>query len=158
VRGYLNEKIATAVWTTDITVMGTRCADHATPLFLLNLAITLSKSGGQSIGIVPMPTIGHDVFMLYQIIPEGEERGRTKEGKKRKFLLFAVSDNNNGLTHGEVGLGLGLGLGPNTCTRMFVVRVRIEMLHVQEWLVSVRAVGGWGVRGVRGCIAVGAAP
>jgi hypothetical protein len=36
----------------DIMAVGIRSADHATPLYLLMLELTLSRCGGRSVGIV----------------------------------------------------------------------------------------------------------
>jgi hypothetical protein len=46
---YLNEEIAAV-----LTVVGTRCADHATLLYPQELELTSQTSGGPSVGIVPL--------------------------------------------------------------------------------------------------------
>jgi hypothetical protein len=35
-----------------LTAVGTRCADHVTPLYAQKLALTLPTGGGRSVGIV----------------------------------------------------------------------------------------------------------
>jgi hypothetical protein len=46
----------------DLTVVGTRCADHVTPLYPQNLALTSLTGGGRSVGMVRSRTQGHGVF------------------------------------------------------------------------------------------------
>jgi hypothetical protein len=41
--------------------MGTRCADHATPLYPQKLAITSPINGGLSVGVVRLQTKSHGV-------------------------------------------------------------------------------------------------
>jgi len=39
-----------------LTAVGTRCADHVTPLYLQKLALTSPSGGGRSVGIVRVRT------------------------------------------------------------------------------------------------------
>ena len=39
-----------------LTAVGTRCADHVTPLYLQKLALTSPTGGGRSVGIVRVRT------------------------------------------------------------------------------------------------------
>ena len=39
-----------------LTAVGTRCADHVTPLYLQKLALTSLTGGGRSVGIVRVRT------------------------------------------------------------------------------------------------------
>jgi hypothetical protein len=48
----LKEKIAAPVYKTEITAVGIRCSDHATPSFHEKLALTSLTSGGRSVGII----------------------------------------------------------------------------------------------------------
>jgi hypothetical protein len=49
---------------TKLTVVRTRCADHAIPIYPQKLALTSSTSGGSSIGIVRLRTKSHGVGWL----------------------------------------------------------------------------------------------
>jgi hypothetical protein len=53
VRSYLNKKSSgSRSGKQRLTVVGTRCADHVTPLYPQKLALTSSTGGGRSVGIV----------------------------------------------------------------------------------------------------------
>jgi len=39
-----------------LTAVGTRCADHVTPLYLQKLALTSPTGGGRSVGVVRVRT------------------------------------------------------------------------------------------------------
>jgi hypothetical protein len=45
--------------------MGTRCADHVTPLYPQKLALTLPTGGGHSVGIVHLWTKATEFRVLY---------------------------------------------------------------------------------------------
>jgi len=53
-----------------LTAVGTRCADHVTPLYPKKLALTSPTSGGRSVGVVRVRTkatefslvLGRDVY------------------------------------------------------------------------------------------------
>jgi len=50
-----------------LTVVGTRCADHVTPLYPQKLALTSPTGGGRSVGIVRVrtkATVFNCVFIL----------------------------------------------------------------------------------------------
>jgi hypothetical protein len=51
-RSYLKERVAASVKKTEITAVGIRRTDHATPLYPQKLALTSPTSGGRSVGIV----------------------------------------------------------------------------------------------------------
>jgi len=44
--------------------VGTRCADHVTPLYPQKLALTLPTGGGRSVGIVRLRTKATEFFFL----------------------------------------------------------------------------------------------
>jgi hypothetical protein len=54
--------------------VGTRCADDATPLYPLKLALTSPTSGGRSVGIVRSRTKAIELLSL--LIPLRHSRGR----------------------------------------------------------------------------------
>ena len=45
--------------------MGTRCADHVTPLYAQKLALTSTTGGGRSVGIVRMRTKATEFVCLF---------------------------------------------------------------------------------------------
>jgi len=44
--------------------VGTRCADHVTPLYLQKLALTSLTGGGRSVGIVRVRTKATEFFFV----------------------------------------------------------------------------------------------
>ena len=46
----------TKLWDLRLTAVGTRCADHVTPLYPQKLALTSPTGGGRSVGIVRVRT------------------------------------------------------------------------------------------------------
>jgi len=60
--------------------VGTRCADHVTPLYPQKLALTSPTGGGRSVGIVRVRTEATEIFFLYACMdcsqwPRGLGRG-----------------------------------------------------------------------------------
>ena len=52
-----SEKLNSCLYTvTRLTAVGTRCADHVTPLYPQKLALTSPTGGGRSVGIVRVRT------------------------------------------------------------------------------------------------------
>ena len=49
-----------------LTAVGTRCADHATPLYPQKLALTSPTGGGRSVGIVRSRTKATEFFFIVQ--------------------------------------------------------------------------------------------
>jgi len=47
-----------------LTAVGTRCADHVTPLYLQKLALTSPTGGGRSVGIVRVRTKATEFFSV----------------------------------------------------------------------------------------------
>ena len=50
--------------------MGTRCADHATPLYPQKLALTSPTGGGRSVGIVGVRTKATEFIFNYITVEE----------------------------------------------------------------------------------------
>ena len=76
-RRYLNEKSSGSRSRKQrLTAVGTRCADHVTPLYPLKLALTSPTGGGRSIGIVRVRTKATE---FYQPVTLG---GRTMNWKR----------------------------------------------------------------------------
>ena len=48
-----------------LTAVGTRCADHATPLYPQKLALTSPTGGGRSVGIVRSRTKATEFFLVF---------------------------------------------------------------------------------------------
>jgi len=48
-----------------LTAVGTRCADHVTPLYPQKLALTAPTGGGRSVGIVRVRTKATEFSCLY---------------------------------------------------------------------------------------------
>ena len=46
-----------------LTAVGTRCADHVTPIYPQKLALTSPTGGGRSVGIVRVRTKATEFFM-----------------------------------------------------------------------------------------------
>ena len=53
--------------------MGTRCADHVTPLYPQNLALTSPTGGGRSVGIVRVRTKATEFSLIYIAFYEGDQ-------------------------------------------------------------------------------------
>ena len=62
------KKVAAPGLENRLTAVGTRCADHVTPLYPQKLALTLSTGGGRSVGIVRVRTKATEFFFLYMCI------------------------------------------------------------------------------------------
>jgi hypothetical protein len=73
-RSYLNGKVALRVKKTKITAVGIRCADHATPLYQLKLALTLSAGCGRLVGIVRLRTKTTEFSFSFSLIIQNEEK------------------------------------------------------------------------------------
>jgi hypothetical protein len=58
----LDRKVAAPVYKTEITALGIRRADHATPFYRQKLAITSPTSGGRLVGIVRSLTQAMEFF------------------------------------------------------------------------------------------------
>jgi len=48
--------------------VGTRCADHVTPLYSQKLALTSPTGGGRSVGIVRSRTKATEFFFLLKLV------------------------------------------------------------------------------------------
>jgi hypothetical protein len=62
----LNGKVAGPVKKTELTAVGIRCADHATPSIRKKLALISPTSGDGSVGIVRLRTKSHGVLLVYE--------------------------------------------------------------------------------------------
>jgi hypothetical protein len=69
----LEEKLAAPVKKTDITVVGIRHTDHATPSIRKKLALTWLTSGGRSVGIVLSRTKAMEILLLFYIEGLGDK-------------------------------------------------------------------------------------
>ena len=68
-RSYLNKKVAApGLENRRLTAVGTRCADHVTPLYPQKLALTSPTGGGRSVGIVRSRTKATEFFFIYDMI------------------------------------------------------------------------------------------
>ena len=54
-----------------LTTVGTRCADHVTPLYPQKLALTSPTGGGRSVGIVRVRTKATEIS-LYMVRKDGK--------------------------------------------------------------------------------------
>jgi hypothetical protein len=68
----LERTVAAPVKKPKLTAVGIRCADHATPLYPLKLALTSPTSGGRSVGIVRRRTKPRSFFITEEVDPEDE--------------------------------------------------------------------------------------
>jgi hypothetical protein len=62
-RSYLEEIVAAPVYKTEITAIGIRRADHATPLYPQKLALTSLTSAGRSVGTVRSRTQATELYL-----------------------------------------------------------------------------------------------
>jgi len=58
--------------------VGTRCADHVTPLYPQKLALTSPTGGGRSVGIVRVRTKATEVACFFVLSDSGRLKERTK--------------------------------------------------------------------------------
>ena len=56
-----------------LTAVGTRCADHVTPLYPQKLALALPTGGGRSVGIVRVRTKATEFSLVYEVMVKSEE-------------------------------------------------------------------------------------
>jgi len=63
-RSYLNEKSSGSRSRKQrLTAVGTRCADHVTPLYSQKLALNSPNGGGRSVGIVRVRTKATELYI-----------------------------------------------------------------------------------------------
>jgi len=60
------EKVAAPGLENRVTAVGTRCADHVTPLYPQKLALTSPTGGGRSVGIVCVRTKATEFSLAYK--------------------------------------------------------------------------------------------
>ena len=69
----MNKKVAApGLENRRFTAVGTRCADHVTPLYPQKLALTSPTGGGRSVGIVLSRTKATEFSLVYFIYKHGE--------------------------------------------------------------------------------------
>ena len=69
-----------------LTAVGTRCADHVTPLYPQKLALTSPTGGGRSVGVVRVPTKAPEFFLKVKFTPE--QATKAQRGSRGIALLF----------------------------------------------------------------------
>ena len=68
----MNKKVAApGLENRDYTAVGTRCADHVTPLYPQKLALTSPTGGGRSVGIVRSRTKATEFSLVYMYVESG---------------------------------------------------------------------------------------
>jgi hypothetical protein len=82
--------------------VGIRCADHATPLYPLKLALTSPTSGGRSVGIVRLQTKATE-FVFVCLVPLEVKDHKTT-------CLTWYNRNNNGKDSQKERINILLGL------------------------------------------------
>ena len=69
-RSYLNEKSSGFRSRKQrLTAVGTRCADHVTPLYPQKLALSSPTGGGRSVGIVRVRTKATEFSLVFLVSP-----------------------------------------------------------------------------------------
>jgi len=53
--------------------VGTRCADHVTPLYPQKLALTSPTGGGRSVGIVRVRTKATELYEIFTLVIRDEK-------------------------------------------------------------------------------------
>ena len=67
----MNKKVAApGLDNRDLTAVGTRCADHVTPLYPQKLALTSPTGGGRSVGIVRSRNKAKEFFLISQLFKD----------------------------------------------------------------------------------------
>jgi len=71
--------------------VGTRCADHVTPLYPQKLALTSPTSGGRSVGIVCVRTKATEFFLVFPeksaVYDKCETCGRARQATDDNITL-----------------------------------------------------------------------
>jgi len=77
-----------------LTAVGTRCADHVTPLYPQKLVLTSPTGGGRSVGIVRVRTKATEFSFIYIYIYIYILRYYKFVAKRRVYLFFLFSQFN----------------------------------------------------------------
>ena len=81
-----------------LTAVGTRCADHATPLYPQKLALTSPTGGGRSVGTVRVRTKATEFFFnnIFMLMPNvtGVEHTSPLFSERRTTRVTSILQNN----------------------------------------------------------------
>jgi hypothetical protein len=84
---YFKEKAAVPVLKTEITVVGMRRTNHATPLYQQKLALTSPTSGSRSVDVFRSRTIATELLLLLSLL---ENSGTEYSRNNRSIIVCAV--------------------------------------------------------------------
>ena len=84
-----------------LTAVGTRCADHVTPLYPQKLALTSPTGGGRSVDIVRVRTKATEFSLVYLVgfIKKNYHDARSRESQKKEINVFVLRSVQNTPMH-----------------------------------------------------------